>query len=225
VLAVVIAVDRLAKERDLGGAGGRQPGDFAHHVGQLAAPLRAPRHRNDAEGAPIIAATLHRHECGDRITADRGNVLVVLPAFELDIGGARAAPGLRDQLGKTAIAIGTDDEIHLRHLLQQFGTKALRHTTDYAQHVAGPLVALQLTHPSQHALLGVIPHRAGVDEQHVRLGRIIGAHVARPSQDSEHQLGIRDVHLAAVRLDVDATHRQLTVTSKRGRPSHRCVSR
>ncbi len=137
----------------------------------------------------------------------------MFPAFELDIGGTGAALRLSDQLRQTAIAIGADDEIHLRHLLQQLGAKTLRHAADHTEDVTGPLVALELAHPSQDALLGVIAHGAGVDEQHVRLDRIIGAHVARPSQDPEHQLGIRDVHLTAVCLDVDAAHRQLTVTS------------
>src|SRR2546426_894144 len=64
VLAVVIAVDRLAKERHLRGTARGETLDLAHHVGQLAAALRPARHRNDAERAPIIAATLHRYEGG-----------------------------------------------------------------------------------------------------------------------------------------------------------------
>ncbi len=149
----------------------------------------------------------------------------MLPAFERDIGRALAVPGARDQLREAAIAVGPDDEIDLWHTLEQLGPEPLRHASHDAQHIAGPLVALQLSHPPQHPLLRVIADRAGVHEQHVRLGRIGGAHVSFTPQDAEHQLGVGDVHLAAVGLDVDAPHRQLTVTSKRGRPSHACVSR
>jgi len=68
-------------------------------------------------------------------------------------------------------------------------------------------VALQLADARQHPLLRVVAHRAGVHEHHVRLARVAGADVALPLEDAEHQLGIRDVHLAAVGLDVDTRHR------------------
>ena len=149
----------------------------------------------------------------------------MLPSLERDIGGTFAALCLRDQLGQAAVAIGADDEIDLRDAFEKLGAETLCHTADDAKHVARTFVALELAHPSQHALLRVIAHGTGVDQHDVRHGRIVGARVARTLQDSEHQLGVRDVHLAAVGLDVNAGHRQLTVTSKRGRPSHRCVSR
>src|SRR5207244_12370356 len=117
----------------------RKPGDLTHHVGQLAAPLRTACHRNDAEGAPIIAAALHRDERRDRIAADGRNVLVVLPPLEGDIGGALAGSGLRDQLGQAAVAVGPDDEVDLRDTLEQFRTEPLRHASYDAQHVTGAL--------------------------------------------------------------------------------------
>src|SRR5439155_10731023 len=128
--------------------------DFAHHVCQLAAPLRAARHRNDAEGAPIIAATLHRHERRNRIVANGGDVLVVLPSLERDIGGTLTGLRLRDQLGQAAVAIGADDEIDLWDALEELGAKTLCHTADDAKHVARAFVTLELAHPSQDPLLG-----------------------------------------------------------------------
>ena len=62
VLAVVIRVDRLTEEGDLAGALVRHPFRFAHYVGEPAAPLGPPGVRHDAEGAPVIAAALHRNE-------------------------------------------------------------------------------------------------------------------------------------------------------------------
>src|SRR5205823_12351805 len=97
VLAVPVAVDRLAKERDLRRAARREALDLAHHVLQLAAPLGATRHRNNAEGAPIIAATLDRHERRHGSAPHRRYVLVMLPALELDRRGALARPGAGDQ--------------------------------------------------------------------------------------------------------------------------------
>jgi len=190
VLAVVIAVDRLPKKRDLGGALIGKPPDLPNHIGQLAAPLWPARHRNDAERAPIIAAALHRHESRDRVAADRRNVFVVLPALERDVSRTLAGARVRDQLGKPAVAIRTDDEVDLRDPLQQFGTEPLCHASHHAKYVAGTLVAFQLAHPSQDPLLRVIAHRARVHEQHVRLGGIVRAHVPGTGQDAEHQLGV-----------------------------------
>ena len=213
MLTVVIAVDRLPKERDLGGALLGQARHFADHVGQLAAPLRSARHRNDAERAPIIAAPLHGHEGGHLAAADGRDVLVMLPALECDVGSALAIAGPRDQLGETAVAVGSDHEVHLRHALEQRGTEPLRHAADHAEHVTGALVALQLPQPTEDTLLRVIPHSARIDEHHVRIDRIVRAYVALAPQNSQHQLGVGDVHLAAVGLDIDARHQSISTAN------------
>ncbi len=144
----------------------------------------------------------------------------MFPGPKLDVGGAVAGPGPCDQLGKTAVAVGADHEIHLRHALEQSGTEALRHAAHHSQHVSRPLVALELAEPAEHALLRVVPHGARIHEHHLGRVRIVGADVPLPSQHPEHQLGVGDVHLAAVGLDVDAWHAYAIVTGKRGRPSH-----
>ena len=65
---------------------------------------------------------------------------------------------------------------------------------------------LQLAHAADDPLLGVVPHRAGVDQHDIGLGRIVRAHVAFAPEHAEHELGVGHVHLAAVGLDVDALH-------------------
>src|SRR3989441_59611 len=122
VVAIVITVDRLPKKRDLAGAGLRQPGDLTHDVRQLAAPFRPARHRNDAERAPIIAATLYCDERGNLPLANGRNVFVVLPAPERGLGGALAVAGARNELRQAAITVRADHEVDLRHPLQQLRT-------------------------------------------------------------------------------------------------------
>ena len=114
--------------------------------------------------------------------------------------------GEADELGQVAVRVRADDQVDLGDALEQHGAEPLRHAADHAEHVAGPLVALQLAHAADHPLLGVVPHGAGVDQHDVGVGRIVGAHVALAAQDAEHELGVRHVHLAAVGLDVDALH-------------------
>src|SRR2546427_6338688 len=134
----MIAVDCLAKERDLGGSRLREARHLAHHVGQFAAALRPARHRNDAERAPIIAAPLHGADRRDRVVAPRRHVFVVLPALERHLGATLAVARPRDELWQPAIAVGTDDEVDLWHALEQLGPQALRHAAHDAQDSTPP---------------------------------------------------------------------------------------
>jgi hypothetical protein len=64
-------------------------------------------------------------------------------------------------------------------------------------------VPLELAEAPDHALLRVVADRAGVDEDDVSTVRRVDGLVAVLGQAAAHQLGIADVHLAPVRLDVD----------------------
>ena len=79
---------------------------------------------------------------------------------------------------------------------------APRHPQNHAR--AAELVVAQLAQPAVYPLLGVLPDRAGVHENHVGVGRTLHALVPRFVQPAEHDLGVGHVHLAAVGLDVDA---------------------
>ena len=146
----------------------------------------------------------------------------MLPAPELHVRGALAPPGAHpgDQLRQPAVPVRAHHQVHLGDALEQLGAEPLRHAPHHAEHAAGPLAALQLPYARQHLLLGMVTHRAGVHQHDVRRGGIVDGDVALPLEHAEHELGVRDVHLAAVRLDVDARHGYRTVTSKRALPFH-----
>ena len=55
-----------------------------------------------------------------------------------------------------------------------------------------------------HPLFRIVPDRAGVHEHHVGVIGRVDALVAFAREHAEHELGVGDVHLAAVGLDVDA---------------------
>ncbi len=206
VLAVVIAVDRLPEQRHFGGAARGEGLDLPHHVLEPPAPLGAPGERHDAEGAAVVAAALYRDERRRALFAHRRHVFVVLPVAKLDVGGTLAVARPVDQLRQVAIGVRPDDQVDLRDALEQDGAEPLGHAADHAEHVPGALVALQLAHAPDDPLFGVVPHRAGVHQHHIGLGRMVRAHVALAPEDAEHELGVRDVHLAAVGFDVDAFH-------------------
>ena len=130
----------------------------------------------------------------------------MLPGAEFSFAHPFPALGLVDQLVQVAIGIRSDHQVHPGHLLEQPRPEPLSHAADDAQHIPRALVPLQLTHPPDHPLLGVIPHGAGIEQHDIGLGRILGPHVAGAAHDAEHQLGISHVHLATVGLEVDPLH-------------------
>jgi hypothetical protein len=65
-------------------------------------------------------------------------------------------------------------------------------------------VPLEFPHTADYALLCVVPHGTGVDQHDVRILRFFHPNVAIAAQNPEHQLRVGHVHLATVRLDVDA---------------------
>src|SRR4029079_10014260 len=93
VLPVVIRVDRLPQERDLGGAGRRQLTDLAHDLAQSAAPLRAAGLRHDAAAAAVVAAARYREERGGAFLTHGWDVLVMLPLPELDVADPLSRSG------------------------------------------------------------------------------------------------------------------------------------
>ncbi len=64
------------------------------------------------------------------------------------------------------------------------------------------LVTVELPDPADDPLLGVLPYRARVDDEHVGRVGIVNAHVSLAPQHPAHDLRIGNVHLATVRFDV-----------------------
>ena len=114
-----------------------------------------------------------------------------------------------------AIAVRTDDEVDVLRALEQPRAEPLRHAPGDAQHRVGLHVPLELAEPPDHALLGVIADRAGVDEDDVRPVRALDRRVADGRELPEHQLGVAHVHLAAVRLDVDGPRGGSVIDARR----------
>ena len=66
-------------------------------------------------------------------------------------------------------------------------------------------VALQLADPAPNAPFRVLANRAGVHEDHIGALGCVHAHEALVDEQPLHQLGVVDVHLTPVGLDVDQT--------------------
>ena len=65
------------------------------------------------------------------------------------------------------------------------------------------LCSAQHARAREHPLFGPFAHGAGVEQDQVGARRVQGPRVAGAVQHPQHQLGVGDVHLAAIGLDVD----------------------
>ena len=97
------------------------------------------------------------------------------------------------------------DQIDMRHARPQVAFVFLRHAAQHAHHEFG-LVALADPQPSEPApdlVLGVLPNRAGIEEDHVGFGFVGRRLVARIQQLAVNQLRVQLVHLTAVAVQVE----------------------
>src|SRR5215472_5607454 len=94
-----------------------------------------------------------------------------------------------DECGERTIAVGPDDEAHVLRFLEQLGPESLRHASGDAHDRRRLHVALQLTETANHALLGMVTNRAGIDEDDIRALRTVDRLVAMCRELAEHQLG------------------------------------
>ena len=203
VRAVVVRIDRLAEQHDFRQTLGNDFTRLANDVRQLATALVAARERDDAIRTPIVAATLHGDPRFHPFKAARHDILVML--FEIEVRRRKLLPLSRcgDQLRQRTIPVRSNNQRHMLGLREQARSKPLRHATSHADDGASFHVAFEFTETPEHAGLCIFANRAGIDENHVRAIGAVHGLVAMRDQLAVHELRIGNVHLTAIRLDVD----------------------
>ena len=199
----------MPEEHDLARAVSGEPPHLLDDRGTGETALTPAYVRDDAEGTEPVAPA---HD-GDpsphaRLARDR-QVGVGFGRIEPEVH-VRVALASRhsEQLGEPPVAVRPDQQVDVGSPLRQAPTEVLCHAARDPQPQVGPppFVARQLGQPPEHARLGVLADRTGVEEDHVGgLGRV-RALIAVGGQMTEHELRVGQVHLAAIGLDVDARH-------------------
>ena len=204
-VTIAVGVHGLPQEYDLAESFRGRVLDLAEHLVRRQAALPPANIGNDAEGAELVAPSHDAHPGADAVRAGGHQVPVGFHAAQPD-RQRRLFSRLVDQLRKPAISVRADHEVHLGNALHQLPAQMLRHAARDAQDHAGAeeLVAGQLAETSVDALLGVLPDRAGVHEDHVRFLGALHAPVSGAPELAQHQLRVGHVHLTAVGLDVEA---------------------
>ena len=130
----------------------------------------------------------------------------MFPGSEFDIDRALSARRPVNQLRQRPIPIRANDKVDLGNTVQQAGPQALGHAADHTENASGTLMALQLSYPAVYALLGLVPNGTRVHQDDIGICRRIRHHVSVAAQQTQYQLGVGHIHLAAVGLHIDPFH-------------------
>ncbi len=206
-----VGVDVLAQQGDLDDALVDEGLDLGQDVAGTAVGLLATQAGDDAEGAGVVAAHRDRHPAGvGRVAASRQRAGEHLEALEdLDLG-APVVPGPVEQCREAADVVGAEHDVDPGRPLHDGGAVLLGHAaSDRDLHVGVlGLRRSQLAEVAVELVVGILPHRAGVEHDDVgglraRLrGQAVDVDVAGRLEQAGKPLGVVHVHLATVRADV-----------------------
>ena len=201
-----IGVDVLAQQRDFAHALFGQPGHLDQHVVERPRDLFAPGERNDTEAA-VLAAPFHdRHEGAGALDPGRRQMVEFFDLGKRDVDlRAAGAPARLYQRRQPMQRLGAEHHVDVRRAGHDVGPflagDAAAHPDDQAR-----AFELQSPHAAQVGeglFFGFFAHRAGVEQDDVRLRRVIGGFEGLALSEHVGHLGrVVLVHLTAEGLDV-----------------------
>ena len=204
-LFVAVGVHGLAEEGELLEAHLGELVGLTEHLAGRGSTLAAAGIGDDTEGAELVAAALDGDPAGDAFGAGGRDALVGLALVEPDIEDGVALACATDKFREAAVGIGANDEVDVGGLVEDLLLEVLRHAASDADDEIGVAVleASELRGASVDALFGLFAHGAGVHEDEIGLVESRGGLVADRGERAEDELGVGDIHLAAVGLDED----------------------
>ena len=214
-----IGIDVLAEQVDLAHALFGELGDLGQHVVERSADFLATRVRNHAEAAVLRAAFHDRDERRGTLGTRFGQAVELLDFGKADVDLRLAAlPARLDHPGQPVQGLRSEHEVDERRAPDDRIALLAGHAAADADDHRG-LVLLELlpaAELAEHLLLGLLADRAGIDQDDVRLGGILGQHQAvRRAEDVGHLRRVVLVHLATVGLDVQLSgHGNWRIVSK-----------
>ena len=203
-----VGIHILPEQRDLTIALGLEVLHLTDDALQLTATLAATGVGHDAVGAEVIAPTHDGDEAREVEPADlqREDILVGLGGGELYVDRLLPALDSADEIRQVEVAIGADDEVHVV-LLDQLPLSTLRHTAEDADDDTAALLAADgviVSDAVENFLLGIVAHRAGIEEDSIGQLRVFGQVKAVHLHDGCDDFAVGDIHLAAIGLYIDA---------------------
>ena len=219
---MLIRSHRLTEKLDFFAARLDQGARLAQHFVGRGGALAPAGVRHHAKGTEAITAALDGDVANDSASSVAGRVQALVGFLRVEGGVVDLGAGARfvDMSHKAAIAVRPHDQVNKRRPGAHLTAQMLCHAAGYSQHHMRSLglVGGQRAGASPHPFHGLFAYGAGVDQDHIGHGRIIGPLVSRPLQQAEHNLAVGHVHLAAVGLDIgqEAHIKDLLIAPKPG---------
>jgi hypothetical protein len=200
-----VGVDVLAEQRDLADPLVDEGADLGEDVAGSAVLLLAAQRRHDAEGAGVVAAHGYRHPGGvRRLTLGREGAWEDVERLEdLDLR-LLLHPCALEEDRQRADVVRAEHHVHPWRPAGDLAAVLLREAAPDGDLHAGVLGLdrRQVPEVPVEPVVGVLPHRAGVEDDDVGLGIVGRRDVAGPLKQAGEPLGVVDVHLAPVGADL-----------------------
>ena len=196
-----VGIDVLPQQGDLDDAVGHESLHLREDVAGAAILLLAAQGGHDAKGAAVIAPDTDGHPGGVRRLAARGQGggedLETLQDLDLRLlGDARP---LQEHRQGTEV-VGAEDRIDpggaADHLTAVLLREAATHGDLHAR-VSG-LDRCEMSEVAVEPVIGVLPHRTGVEDDQISLIAVWDADIAGRFEDAGDALGVMSIHLAPV---------------------------
>ncbi len=202
-----IAVDVLAQQGHLAHAVLGEVDDLGEDVVQRPTDLFAAGIGHHAEGAVLAAAFHDGDEGAGSVDARLGQAVELLDLGEGDVhlgrpGGARGVDHLRQAMQ----GLGPEDHVDIGGAVTDGSAFLAGHAAADADHQVGilQLEFAPATELGKHLFLRLLADRAGVEQDDVGLGRILGDFQRLPfAEQVDHARRIVFVHLAAMGFDIE----------------------
>ena len=162
---------------------------------------------DDAKAADFVASLHDGDEGFDsmHLSPTVGVFHVAGIAIERDLRRSRARRlRLIDHFRKLVNVVRAKDEIEVRHALEKILSLLLGDaaTDPYDHSFASVFELLPAAERAVNFLLGLIPHGATVEQNHICGINAVGLHITRPAHDLGDPFRIILIHLAAVGLNI-----------------------
>ncbi len=211
-----VGVHILPQEGYLPNALSSQCFDLAEDLRQGPALLPPPEGGHHTVGAEVVAPLHDRHKGCDRTRrrlrddVERGDPIA---KARLRLPVSRLFQG-RDHLGKTVDLVCAEDQIEIRHLLEEMLSPVLGQAASDADF---QMRVLRLQCPESAQLTADLlrrffPDAARIDDDQVRHRRIIRRLVAGLQKKGRHLFRVLNIHLTAKSLNIELFYRQIDLS-------------
>ncbi len=201
----------LAEQRQLTDAVARQPGHLGDDLSRPPADLAAANRRDDAVRALGVAAHRDLHPRLERACPVRRQLPGERPLDDSEAAAIDADAPHSDPVGEMRDRARSERHVDERIELEDPLALGLRVAAAHGDHAVrlGLLQRPRLREMRGEPLVGLLPDRARVEDDHVRL---VLRHRLAETDRLEHPgdpLGVVRVHLAPERGDVEPLHRRI----------------